>query len=495
MKKMKRASFIILIFSIFSITGCNKFLEKEPDNRAKLNSPQKVAQLLSSAYPQSNYQAMGELSSDNVGDIGTNALEVPDWITLNSDLYLYKDNKGSGTNEDTPEGYWFGCYKAIAAANLALDAISQAPDQDNYKPYKGEALVARAYAHFMLVNFFSKFYNETTAASDAGVPYVTEPETESIKQYDRKTIKYVYEMIEKDLLEGLILIDNSVYNVPKFHFNAAAANAFAARFYLYKKDYAKVIQYARAAVSENSFASNLRPWNTIYNTLPINGNGSLQQVYSSSTETANLLLVETNSWWSYIMARGRYNATPQILSTVTGNEPVAGGSWAFSSAFISQGHSFVPKMDLYFVETSLGSGIGDGWQMIPLFTVEEVLFNLAEAYAYTGLTDNAINLLNVYLSKRILQYSPSSDNLTANKIMVHYNTSDIKQGVINTILDYKKIEFIHEGMRWFDILRYGIEVRHTTLNGSQVILDKNNPHRIFQLPPTVEQSGLPLNPR
>src|SRR5436190_4932443 len=229
---MKRTP-IIFILSAFLVTGCNKFLDKEPDNRAKLNSPQKVAQLLGSAYPKANYQAMGELSSDNAGDIGTNALDVPDWITLDADLFFYRDNKGSGTNEDTPEGYWFGCYKAIAATNLALDAINHAPDPDNYKAYKGEALVARAYSHFMLVNFFSKFYNETTSSSDPGIPYVTEPETISIKQYERKTVQYVYDMVEKDLLEGLPLLDDNAYNVPKFHFNKAAANAFAARFYLY----------------------------------------------------------------------------------------------------------------------------------------------------------------------------------------------------------------------------------------------------------------------
>jgi len=490
---MKRTP-IIFFLSAFLATGCNKFLDKEPDNRAKLNSPQKVAQLLGSAYPKANYQAMGELSSDNAGDIGTNALDVPDWITLDADLFFYRDNKGSGTNEDTPEGYWFGCYKAIAATNLALEAISQASNPDDYKAYKGEALVARAYSHFMLVNFFSKFYNETTSSSDPGIPYITEPETISIKQYERKTVQYVYDMVEKDLLEGLPLLDDNAYSVPKFHFNKAAANAFAARFYLYKKDYPKVIQYAQAAVSENTFASNLRPWNTTYSTLPINGNGSLQQVYSKSTETANLLLTETNSWWFIISVQGRYGATTSIVNNVTGDEPIAGGSWAFSSAFITSGHPFVPKIDLYFVETSLGSGIGDGWQMVPLFTVEEVLFNLAEAYTYSGLTDNAINLLNVYLSKRISQYT-ASDNITATKIKAHYNVSDIKQGLIYTLLDYRKIEFIHEGMRWFDILRYGIEVTHQSLDGTTVVLTKDNPHRVFQIPPTAEQSGIQLNPR
>ncbi len=496
MNRMKRTAILFISCVLLMCNSCNKFLDKEPDNRAKLNSPQKVSQLLASAYPQANYQAMGEISSDNAGDIGTNALDVPDWITLDEDLYFYRDNKGSGTDEDTPEGYWFGCYKAIAAANLALETISQVPDPNNYTTQKGEALVARAYAHFMLANFFAKFYNEATSATDPGIPYVTEPETVSIKQYDRKTVKYVYDMVEKDLLDGLPLLNDDTYNVPKFHFNKAAAYAFATRFYLYKKDYAKVIAYAQQAVSENTFAANLRPWNTVYSTLPINGNGSLQQVYTKSTETANLLLVETKSWWFRIIFQGRYGLTPVIIANSIRSEPVAGGDWAFPLASIAEGHFFVPKTDEFFVETSLGSGIGDGWVMVPLFTAEEVLFNLAEAYTYTGQYDRAINLLNVYLSTRISQYDPASDNIDANKITSHYNT-DIKQGLINTLLDYRKVEFIHEGMRWFDILRYGIEVTHKSINGSEsVTLTKDNPHRVFQIPPTaVALSGIQPNPR
>ena len=494
MKRSAKGIFISCVL-LMCVSGCSKFLDKEPDNRAKLDSPQKVAQLLGSAYPQANYQAMGEISSDNAGDIGTNGLDVPDWITLDADLYFYRDNKGTPENEDTPEGYWFGCYKAIAATNLALQTISQASNPDDYKAQKGEALVARAYSHFMLVNFFAKFYNPATSATDPGIPYVTEPETVSIKQYERKTVTYVYDMIEKDLLEGLPLLDDNAYSVPKYHFNRAAANAFAARFYLYKKDYPKVIQYARQAVSENTFVNNLRPWNTVYLTLPLNGNGSLQQVYSKATENANLLLVETQSWWEQIFARGRYDATPAIISNVAGSEPVAGGNWAFSAASIIDGHLIIPKIDLFFVETTLGSGIGNGWQMVPLFTVEEVLFNLAEAYTYTGQTDNAISLLNTYLSTRISQYNPASDNINAEKIQAHYNTN-LQQGLINTLLDYRKVEFIHEGMRWFDILRYDIEVTHTTTDGTQsVTLTKDNPHRVFQIPPTAQQSGIELNPR
>ena len=207
---------IILVISTAAFTSCKKFLEKEPDNRTKLDSPQKVSQLLGSAYPQLNYQPMAELSSDNVDDLRTQDLASADWLRLTTDLYTYQDNTGSATSEDTPEGYWFACYRAIAATNLALKAISEIPDgqQRDYQASKGEALVARAYAHFMLVNFFAKFYNEATASTDPGVPYVTEPEEVSIKKYERKTVQFVYDMIEQDLHQGLPLIDDNNYAVP-----------------------------------------------------------------------------------------------------------------------------------------------------------------------------------------------------------------------------------------------------------------------------------------
>jgi len=38
------------------------------------------------------------------------------------------------------------------------------------------------------------------AATDPGIPYITAPETTVFTTYDRKTVQYDYDMIEKDLL-------------------------------------------------------------------------------------------------------------------------------------------------------------------------------------------------------------------------------------------------------------------------------------------------------
>ena len=485
MKKVFRYS---LAFTFLAITGCSKYLEKEPDNRAKLDSPEKVSQFLGTAYPQANYQAFAETMSDNVTDIGTGSND-----NTIRDAYVYEDSPED--QEDSPEFYWYACYAAIAVTNQALETISQATNPNDYSAQKGEALVARAYAHFMLVTFFSNAYDVATAGTDPGIPYVTEPEKVVIKQYDRKTVQYVYEMIEKDLLEGLPLIDDRVYNVPKFHFNRAAANAFAARFYLFKKDYPKVVQYANLAVPGNNFLPNLRPWNTAYQT--ITDVTELFKIYPSSTENANLLLVETASLWARNYYSDRYGVDNTKQSQILPRpDKVTGGIFAYSQyCVIECTHQLIPKIDEYFVRVSVNASIGNAYVMVPLFTVEEVLFNRAEAFAYMNNPNAAIADLNTFASTRIDNYDANTHNITATKINDAFSTTNIQTGLINAILYYKRAEFIHEGMRWFDILRYKLPVVHQRKNGSPITLTASDPRKALQLPKTTIQAGLSPNSR
>ncbi|MBP1652906.1 MAG: hypothetical protein H6Q26_3063, partial [Bacteroidetes bacterium] len=42
----------ILLFILLAGSGCKKYLEQAPDQRTQLNSVDKVAELLGTAYPQ-----------------------------------------------------------------------------------------------------------------------------------------------------------------------------------------------------------------------------------------------------------------------------------------------------------------------------------------------------------------------------------------------------------------------------------------------------------
>ncbi|QRR04190.1 RagB/SusD family nutrient uptake outer membrane protein [Dyadobacter sandarakinus] len=481
---------MMLAFPALLLVSCEDFLSKEPDStRAVISTPKQVSQLLTTAYPQGGYVVFAESMSDNVADKGVG---VDDRINRAS--YLFDVVEATVDQEDSPDRYWVECYRAISVANQALDIIEHAADSSQFRAQRGEALVARAYAHFMLVSFFSKFYNPQQPNSDPGIPYVTEPETIVIKQYERKTVASVYEMIEKDLLEGLPLISDGAYTVPKYHFNRAAAYAFATRFYLVKRDYAKVLEYANLAFAGTSIGDNLRPWNTTYASL---SPAELFNIYSRANQNANLLLAETASLWGRNVSQYRFGMTYQKWQEVSAGEGIITGSgnWVYPLYYRGDNNYFVPKLTEYFVRESVNAEIGFPYVMLPLFTAEEVLFNRAEANTYLNNPTAALADLNLFVSKRVANYNASRHAVTAASIRSFFGTSNTTQGLVNTILSFKRVEFVQEGMRWFDLQRYGISVTHQTATGTVITVPASDPRRVLQIPQTAAISGIEQNSR
>lgn len=480
--------YIISLFAVTAIlsTGCEKYLEQAPDQRTTLNSPEKVGELLVTAYPRGNYILLAEASSDNLSFVNIGGGDRP----ANRDAYFWRDVQG--TTQDSPTYYWNSCYQAIAAANQALDAIAKAPNPQSYTAQKGEALVARAYAHFMLVTFYARPYEEATAGTSMGIPYVTEPENIVLKQYDRKTVAYVYEQIEKDLLEGLPLINDNSYSVPAYHFTRKAAYAFASRYYLFKKQYDKVIQYANMAFPNNNFAENARPFKSYVN---FTSSSEITMALSAASNPGNLLLAETVSWAARYYANSVYAITSARLNTL--KAPMGIPFSVYKVYSYSSTYYFTPKLYEHFVRTSINASTGTGYVMQTLFSTEEVLLNRAEALIYKGQYDEAIKDLNTLLSVRLTSYNESTNGVTDAKIMDYYEpaTTDRQQAYIYAVLDFRKAEFIHEGMRWMDVLRYNIPVTHVDKDDNEFTLGPDDNRRQWQLPEEVILAGIEKNPR
>ncbi|MDE6070815.1 MAG: RagB/SusD family nutrient uptake outer membrane protein, partial [Alistipes sp.] len=62
------------------------------------------------------------------------------------------------------------------------------------------------------------------------------------------------------------------------------------------------------------------------------------------------------------------------------------------------------------------------------------------------------------------------------------------------VLDSRHTEFLYEGMRWFDILRWNIPVVHRMITGETSTLTPDDDRRVVQLPRNAELSGLQMNP-
>lgn len=480
---IKKISTISLVAALLiGQTGCKKFLDKNPDNRADLATGQNISQLLSTAYPRASYITLLESASDNVGDRGVTEAQTIN--NINIQPYWYENVES--TAEDSPEFYWAGAWKAVAAANQALEAISKSENPQQFNAQKGEALLCRAYIHFMLTSIFAPVYDPATNNATLAIPYMEVPETELFVKHKRLTVKELFEKIEKDLTTGLPLLDNNTYAVPKYHFTSTAAHAFATRFYLFKKEWDKVIEHANAAFPTNNFADVMRPWTTTYKNYTAD---EFLSIYARATESANLLLSETNSRWAREYGTYRFGLTPEIRTkTVTGPN-ATGGSWAYSTYYQGgdQNNVLILKFNEFFVRTHVNADIGDLYMMVPLFTVEEVLLNRAEAYISSAKEDLGLKDLNTYASKRIQNYNATGHALTEAKV-TNYYALDYNEALLQTLLDFKRNEFMQEGLRWFDLQRHKITITHSDKSGNRTIeIKPDDPKRVFKLPATAFQ--------
>lgn len=480
--------YYVLIFFTVALLSCKKYLDVNPDNRTQINTVSKVAQLAGTAYPGADYLAFTEAASDNSEDKGPGAGDVNELI---SKYYSWQDVVGDPTN--SAESYWNGCYEAIAAANQALEAIEEGDFGPEVLPYKGEALVARAYAHHMLVVFFAKAYQIGGDNSSPGIPYVTKPETVLIGKYTRGTVQSTYDSIEHDLEEGMRLLSASAYKVPKYHFTPAAAHAFAARFYLFKGEWQKVIDNASKTVPGGDFTGSLREISTTFKNMSI---AEFNIGFTKTDVAATLLMYNCYSNYQRIYTSPRYGYGGQLVNMF--NEVNVTGK-KLENKVLNFG---VPNYTTYkWKEYFYYATENTGFPYLPviLLTTDETLMNRAEAYAELGQFDKALNDINKFYSVRVQAFNPSVDGVTLNKIKAFFSIADPKEGLIKTILEAKKAEFLQEGIRWLDLVRRHMPVIKNSISPigeeSTIELKPDDLRRVFQIPIQAELAGIELNPR
>jgi hypothetical protein len=498
------------------LCGCNDFLNEEPDNRAKAESASDLQELLVSAYPQATYHLICEMMSDNVIDRGFGL----DCVTAITDDEMYFWREGTDSDYDSPFAVWTGFYEGIAAANYALRIIDSKPDQENYRAMRGEALLCRALGHFLLVNLWAEHYDPATAATAPGIPYVTEPETVAFQDYKRNTMEEVYRMIEEDLRRGLQMIDDRAYKMPKFHFTQRAAHAFAARFYTYKgTEWDKVLYHSLQAVPDDfrTEMRDLRAWG---------GQSAMERAlqYTDPGQTTILLSVCVPTYYNDIWQRcpitsSRYVMTPPLYTSVypTSRSNLPGGP--LGTSYMAEGMSGTTAANMmksygYFKSDAINARQGMSYLSVPMFTVEDVALNRIEAYSMLGDFDLAERDLNRFYSTRVNNYRESENYVDLAFIMDFYNApkwinnipephykdelQDDKRKLymMMAVEDLRRMEFMQEGMRWFDIKRFHLPVTHRQhWERTEVTLERYDLRRALQIPQEAQRAGVTPNER
>ena len=173
--------------------------------------------------------------------------------------------------------------------------------------------------------------------------------------------------------------------------------------------------------------------------------------------------------------------------------------------------------DEYFEYTDPVNGIGLPHIIQTEFTTDETLLCRAEAYALTKQYDNATKDLSAIMKA----YSSAGSSITRSKInsfygaMAYYTVlkptakkqlypdfsieTGEQENFIDCVLHMRRILTIHQGLRWFDVKRYGIKIYRRTVDKTPIIAQDsllvNDPRRAIQLPQNVINAGITANPR
>ncbi|MBS9766562.1 MAG: RagB/SusD family nutrient uptake outer membrane protein [Flavobacteriaceae bacterium] len=506
---MKKYISVIAFLGLF-LTSCSDYLDVNPDSslNVDINSEEKIAELLTGAYPKASYFPFLEARTDNVQE-RKNGIHS----RLNEAMFFWEDYDYEDL--DTPLNYWNACYQGIAQANKALELLASYPKTARVKALYGEAFLLRAYLHFMLVNIWSEPYGTASANASLGIPYVTKPEKNALVNYDRGTVAEVYEKIEKDLKLGITLVNDKFYKKPKFHFNKKSAYAFASRFYSMKGEWNLVIEYANYVLGSNP-KKTLRKWNNYFGIKSDLSERNLYKVYTDTEEPANLLLATTESRWKRNIITDKYGLTYNSLINIYRKQSIDGcgangknlnfwgyGTYLFvkSPNYITNGF-YMSKFDELSLNNSISLKPRGLYVTNVLFSTDEVLLNRMEAYAMLQNYDQSISDLKDYMKGKFnveLPCGNSSYTSTSNenyKIFTPFYGLTVKQlALIKIITDFRQKEFLHEGLRWFDIRRFYMPVNRKAKYRNYQPLRKDDPRKLLQIPVEAIERGMTPNPR
>ena len=525
--------YIVVLLAITGMMAGCEFLDKNPDMRASIDSKEKVRLLLVSAYTNANAGVICEFSSDNVIDNNSpdsyghcNSLQPVD--KMYDEIFAWKPVVSSD-QQDSPKYIWDACYSAIAACNQALKAIEELEAQGiNMDAEKGEALLSRAYHHFLLATVFCQTWkDENLSKQDSGIHYMTEPETTVAPVYYRGSVYDTYMAIQKDLEQGLKLVSNDYYTVPAYHFNEKAAHAFAARFYLYTRQWEKVIKNANYVLGTDDASTLNLLFDATYAKVECTDVQSEMNAWIDANSPANLLIYTTMSVASYSVFSdyGRYQFNRDARDyTTSGAGPCWSGRFPGYSVWSvnSEYGSLLAYFFYLFEYTDKVNGYGHVHGVTRAFTTNETLLCRAEAKAQLNDLNGAVNDLRMwaqsYNVNDAMQTLPDGTvDLTLAKIKEFYKadanvnlvpvlhnedispswqlTDSAQIAVIDCALHFRRLETIHTGLRWHDLKRYGIEIEHRQGTDPARKLVWNDDRRAIQLPQEVILAGMSANPR
>lgn len=477
-------SMALLAAGAMALPSCgNKFLDIPPQGAVTeeeiRNNPGAATDLVNGVYnilwiggfePDVNslqYIVMTEIASDN-GDKGSS----PDDYQAAKEIDDFTLDARNGIVSNV----WKGHYQAIARANQALDKIPLSPLEAAKKnALLGEVRFLRGYFYFNLVRFYG------------GVPKIDRvpqaSEANSDEFQTRASVDTIYQFIIDDLT---FAADNLPAKgaTPTGRATKGAAQGLLAKVYLYRKNWAKALEYSNAVITSGLYDT-LSNYANIWRVAGANSSESLFEVQTGVNAACNAAIN------LYAVCQG----------------PRAGGKrgWSdlgfgFNNPSLSLVNAYEPgdkrKDGTIITIAPNGTVLWDGFRIPSRDSVENDRYNYKAYHSrtaepYCGVADRAPkNHRILRYGDVLLIYAEAANELdNSAEAIAKLNIvrrraglpafSGSKDALRLKIWDERRVELAMEFDRFFDIVRQGRAGVIMRANGKAFIDGKNE---LFPIP-------------
>lgn len=367
-------------------------------------------------------------------------------LTYDDIDYTYGDNRM----------IWQTLYNQIYSANNVAKTVDPETENAQLQGYLAQALAIRAFDYFTLAQCYQKTYAQVDPNTALGVPLITEANQDdaATNGCPRATLKETYDQILNDINKAIELFDKSGYKrTDKRYVDIYTAHAIRARVNLVMQNYS-------AALEDANFVIN---------------NSSAQPLSIAEASRPGFNDIDAANWlWGI-----KVNETDRVVTTGICNFPSHMGSLNYGYATVGSWKMVNKKL---FNEIN-ASDARKGWFLDGdgnsdnLNAVEREYLAANGAPAYTqvkfapyqgnvGTSTNAsdiplIRIEEIYMIKAECeaQTAPETGAATLQSFVRQYRdpeytlNASTKEGVVNAVLEQRRVEFYGEGITWFDLIR------------------------------------------
>lgn len=360
--------------------------------------------------------------------------------------YTYADNRL----------IWQTLYNQIRTANNVMASADAETTDATMQGYMAQALAIRAFDYFQLVQCYQKTYSQVDPKTALGVPLVTEANMEAVANEGcaRATVEETYNQILSDINQAISLLEQSGYKrTDKRYVDLATAHAIRARIYLVMQNYTAALEDANWVINNSgatpiSFAEASRPG---FN--DINANNWLWGIEIGETDdvtTTGICNYPSHMGslcYGYATVGAWKKVSQKLYDNINSTDARKG--WFLDADCVSANLNETEQQyvidqgapaftQVKFAPYNGVVGTSTNASDVPLIRVEEMYMIKAECEAQTNPSQGAATLQSFVRTYRDPAYTLNAST---------------KDGVVNAVLQQRRVEFYGEGITWFDMIR------------------------------------------